>query len=82
VSTTNSTEEKGDVVYSKPRANVYTLLLVLSLLALIIGCIFLYMYMGTYEWKIKGGPSASLIRSSVTTLAGTDAPTPLSILPL
>ena len=82
MSTTNSTDDSGDIVYSKPRANVYTLLLVLSLLALIIGCIFLYMYMGTYEMKIKGGPGASLIRSAVTTLAGTDAPTPISILSL
>ena len=66
----STTEKKAATVYSKPRANVYTVLLVISLLAIIVGCVFLYLFMAEYEFKIKGGPMASLQRPGATTTQG------------
>ena len=59
MSQTSSSDEKP-VVYSKPQPNVYTVLLVLALLALIVGIVFLYRFMEEYQFKIKGGPSVSM----------------------
>ena len=62
MSSTNSTEEEPVAVYSKPRANVYTVLLVMSLLAILVGIVFLWLYMDEYQWKTKGGLGAALPR--------------------
>lgn len=41
----------------KPRADLYTVLLVIALIALLVGILFLYLEMDLYEFKLKGGPS-------------------------
>jgi hypothetical protein len=41
------------VVVEKPRANIYTAMLALSLAAIIIACICLYAEMNAYEWKMR-----------------------------
>jgi hypothetical protein len=42
------------VFVDKPRANVYTMMLVLSFIALLIGCVFLGLEMKTYyDWDFK-----------------------------
>ena len=45
--------------YRKPRADIYTVLLVIALLALIAGILCLWGENAEYEWKYKGGPSVS-----------------------
>ena len=42
-----------DVAVEKPKANIYTMLLILSFLAIIIGCICLALEMKAYDWNIK-----------------------------
>ena len=37
----------------KPRANVYLTLLILSFLAIVTGCVFLYLEMQVYDLKMK-----------------------------
>jgi len=44
--------------YRKPRADLYTVLLVIALLALILGSVTLYYLMAGYEFKMVGAPSA------------------------
>ncbi len=46
-----STVESGGVVVEKPGWNVYTTMLLLSMLALILGCICLYFEMVSYNWE-------------------------------
>ena len=41
------------VVVEKPKANIYTALLVLSFVAIVVGCICLYAEMNAYDWKVK-----------------------------
>jgi len=56
-STSPSDIEPGEPqVYRKPRADVYTLLLSIALIALIVGSFALWMVMGDYKKEIKGGP--------------------------
>ena len=45
--------EPRGVFVEKPKANVYTVMLVISLVALIIGCLCMYGMMRTYDmdWK-------------------------------
>jgi hypothetical protein len=50
-STTSSNITGGP--YRKPRADVYTFLLVVSLLAIILGCVCLYFEMQRFEFKFK-----------------------------
>ncbi len=40
----------------KPKANVYTVMLVLALLAIIMGCVFLYLEIQEYQGKINLPP--------------------------
>ena len=58
VSTTNSTDKPS--VYRPAGPDVYTVLLVIALLAIIVSCVFLYLYMADYGFKIKGGPVAAV----------------------
>lgn len=54
--------------YRKPQADLYTVLLVIALIAVLIGVLFLYLEMGTYEFKFDGGPAVGMVsnhRSSV-----------------
>ena len=43
------------VIVEKPKANVYTVMLILSLIAILIGCLCLYLEMKEYnfEWKAR-----------------------------
>ena len=43
--------------YRKPRADVYTVLLVVALIAIALGTAALWMTMKDYEYMIKGGPN-------------------------
>ena len=36
---------------------MYTVLLVISLIAVLLGILFLYLHMGRYDFKFKGGPA-------------------------
>lgn len=56
--------------YRKPRADIYTVLLVLALIALLVGILCLYLEMEMYEWKIEGGPSVSAHLPAPTAMAG------------
>jgi hypothetical protein len=39
--------------YRKPRANLFTMLLVLSLVAIIMSCVFLYYHMQMYDMRLN-----------------------------
>jgi hypothetical protein len=43
------------VVVEKPQANIYTAMLIVSLVAVLIGCIFLYAEMNAYDFKMGPG---------------------------
>ncbi len=64
MSTTNSTEDEPVAVYRKPRVNVYTVMLVISLLAILTAIVFLWLYLDEYQWKHNGGPNAALSSSA------------------
>lgn len=40
------------VVVEKPPANIYTAMLIVSLVAVIVGCVCLYLEMNAYEFKM------------------------------
>lgn len=40
----------------KPRPDLYTVLLVIALVAILVGILFLYLEMRLYEFKLDGGP--------------------------
>ncbi len=42
------------VVVEKPRANIYTAMLVLAFVAIVIGCVCLYLEMKAYDFDFKG----------------------------
>jgi len=44
----------------KHTANIYTMMMILSFLALLLGCVFLSLEMSAYEWKITIPPDAKL----------------------
>lgn len=48
------------VARRKPRADIYTVMLVLSLLAILVGILFLYLYNADYEWKYSGAPPVAM----------------------
>ena len=49
--------------YRKPQADLYTVLLVIALIAVLIGILFLYLEMGTYDFKFQGGPALGMVSS-------------------
>lgn len=49
-------EPQRTVVVQKPRANIYTALLALSLVAIIVGCICLSAELNAYNWDYKATP--------------------------
>ena len=55
-SSTSPTPSKPGGPFRKPRADVFTVLLLISLVALILGIICLYFEMEAYQWEFKGGP--------------------------
>ena len=56
VSSPKSSSKHGGP-YRKPRADIYTVLLIIALVALVIGILFLCLEMDLYNWEFKGGPS-------------------------
>ncbi len=46
------------VFVQKQRANVYSMMLILSLMFIMIGCLFLYLEMNSYQMKVKVPPQA------------------------
>jgi hypothetical protein len=46
------------VFVQKQRANVYSMMLILSLMFVMIGCLFLYLEMNSYQMKVKVPPGA------------------------
>ena len=48
--------------YRKPRADIYTVLLILALISLLLGITFLYLEMDMYNWEFKTNIRALLDR--------------------
>ena len=46
--------------HRKPRPDLYTVFLVIALVALLIGLLFLYLEMSFYEFKVKGAPPVAI----------------------
>lgn len=57
--TSKAAENSAPQVYRKPRADVFTMLLVIALIAIITATVVLWQLMADYEYKIKGGPSVT-----------------------
>ena len=56
----DSTDPGRGLVVQKPKANVYTVLLGIALVAILMSILFLCLEMGRYDWNIKAaGQSAS-----------------------
>lgn len=64
---TNSAKPR--VTFRKPRADIYTVLLAIALVAILIGLTFLAFEMDMYFWEFKGGPTASLVRPVTVAMA-------------
>ena len=63
------------VRYRKPRADIYTLLLAIALVALIIACVFAYMELKDYGTSpFSGAPSAAIPFENPTHIAMTTLP--------
>jgi len=56
--------------YRKPRPDLYTVLLALSLIAILIGILFLYLEQETYEFKFKGAPPVAMVRAQGPEIRG------------
>jgi hypothetical protein len=49
--------------YRKPKADLYTLMLVIALVAILVAIVFLCLYNGVYEWKMKDTiPTSAIVR--------------------
>jgi hypothetical protein len=61
----SSTDKPGvETVYRKPRADLYTLMLIIALLAILVGILFLVFENQTdYDWKMK---DSSIVTSMIT----------------
>jgi hypothetical protein len=56
----NKPDDRGEA-YRKPRPDVFTMLLVIALLAILLGITVLWVHMSTvFDWKLKGGPSVTM----------------------
>jgi hypothetical protein len=51
-----SSEKPVEQLYRKPRADVFTVLLVIALLGIIVATYALWLVMQDYDYKIKGAP--------------------------
>jgi len=70
VSPPESNPRPGGPPYRRPRADIYTVLLLLTLFALLIGILCLYFEMDAYNFEFKGGPTVSAQRSTMVAMAG------------
>jgi hypothetical protein len=70
VSLPDLTDPTRGIVVQKPRADVYTWLLLVALIAIIIACTFLGMELNRYNWDYKAaGARATSIDYGVTAAA-------------
>jgi hypothetical protein len=67
VSPAKSSNNPGGT-YRKPRADLYTILLVIALLAILVAILFLYLHMQSYNFEIKAGPPVAMIATRLATL--------------
>lgn len=51
-----SSNDAAGGTYRKPRADLYTILLVIALLAILTAILFLYLHMQSYNFELKGSP--------------------------
>lgn len=62
--------------YRKPRADLYTMLLLVAWIALLLGILVLYLEMKEYDFKFKGAPAMltapATVRTSLWCCAGAD----------
>lgn len=54
-----------EVEYEKQPWNIYSMMLLLALLAIIIGCIFLILELKAYDWQLDAKVSADRLRNGV-----------------
>ena len=63
--------------YRKPRADLYTVLLMLALIAILLAILCLYLEMKIYDFKFKGATAAATLEVPTTAdmvgLCGTDS---------
>jgi hypothetical protein len=45
----------------RARPDLYTVLLVIALLAVLTGIVFLWLYNRDYDWKFQGGPPVGMV---------------------
>jgi hypothetical protein len=58
----------ADAIYRKPRADLYTLMLIIALVAVLVGILFLVFENQTdYEWKMKDSIDFGMIAGSRVT---------------
>jgi hypothetical protein len=75
-------------VRRKARPDLYTVLLVIALLAVILGIVFLWLYNIDFDWKLKGGPAVAMsgerppIAGSQVLVAGSPFPNERIRLPI
>ena len=50
----------------KAKPDIYTVLLVIALLAVILGIVFLWLYNADYGWNFKGGPGVGMTQSAIS----------------
>lgn len=69
----NSTLESPTPVaarpHRKPQADLYTILLVLALIAIVVAIVFLSLYMKAYNFEIKGAPPVTMVSHQVSLIA-------------
>ena len=54
--------------FRKPRADLYTILLVIALLAILVAILFLYLHMQSYNFELKAGPPVAMIAANLGSL--------------
>lgn len=59
-----------EVEYEKQPWNIYSMMLLLALLAIIIGCIFLILELKAYDWQLDAKVSADRLRGGIEAVAG------------
>ncbi len=64
------------VFVQKQRANVYMMMLILAFLEIVVGCVFLYMEMNTYQFKVKvpGDAKVNSVQEPAAAAAGGPPP--------
>jgi hypothetical protein len=65
VSQPDSTEARPGIYVPKPKPDVYTMMLVVALLALILAIVYLLLELRTYHWETKA-PMARAAATSVS----------------